>query len=81
MACEVAAATAAAELTRLRGCVWWCFLRGGIALVGEPSGRYLWILSRTPTISDETRDAAVNDLRRMGYYTDELYWTEQATSR
>ena len=51
-----------------------------LALVGEPSGRYLWILSRTPTISDETRDAAINDLRRMGYYTDELYWTEQANN-
>ncbi len=49
-----------------------------LALVGEPEGRYLWILSRTPTISDEARHMAVNDLRRMGYYTDELYWTEQA---
>lgn len=48
-----------------------------LALVGEPSGRYLWILSRTPTISDEVRDAALNDLKAMGYNTDALYWTEQ----
>ena len=48
-----------------------------LALVGEPSGRYLWILSRTPTISDEVRDAAVSDLAAMGYETDALYWTVQ----
>lgn len=47
------------------------------ALVGEPSGRYLWILSRTPTISDGVRDAALNDLRALGYNTDALYWTAQ----
>ncbi len=48
-----------------------------LALVGEPEGRYLWILSRTPTISDETRDGALGDLRRMGYNIDALYWTKQ----
>ena len=51
-----------------------------LALVGEPEGRYLWILSRTPTISDDVRHAAINDLRQMGYYTDELYWTVQEVS-
>ncbi len=49
-----------------------------LALVGEPSGRYLWILSRTPTISDATRHEALTDLKAMGYNTDALYWTEQA---
>ncbi len=48
-----------------------------LALVGEPSGRYLWILSRRPMISDEVREKAVSDLRGMGYKTDALYWTEQ----
>ncbi|WP_428407853.1 lipocalin family protein [Hyphococcus sp.] len=52
-----------------------------LALVGEPSGRYLWILSRTPTISDEVRDAAVSDLKAMGYNTDVLHWTVQAKQR
>lgn len=47
-----------------------------LALVGEPSGRYLWILSRTQTISDDERDTAISDLRGMGYNTDALYWTE-----
>lgn len=48
-----------------------------LSLVGEPSGRYLWILSRTPMISDDVRDAALNDLKAMGYNTDALYWTKQ----
>ncbi|WDI32275.1 lipocalin family protein [Hyphococcus flavus] len=48
-----------------------------LALVGEPSGRYLWILSRTPMISDEVRDGALSDLKAMGYNTHALYWTEQ----
>ncbi len=51
-----------------------------LALVGEPEGRYLWILSRTPTISDEVRASALSDLQAMGYDTDALYWTEQTAS-
>lgn len=49
-----------------------------LALVGEPSGRYLWILARTPKISDAARDAALNDLKAMGYNTEALYFTVQA---
>ena len=49
-----------------------------LSLVGEPEGRYLWILSRTPTISDETRDWALNALKAKGYNIDALYWTAQA---
>ncbi|GJL90961.1 lipocalin family protein [Hyphococcus sp.] len=48
-----------------------------LALVGEPEGRYLWILSRTPMISEEVRDEAISDLQAMGYDTEALYWTEQ----
>ncbi|WP_411816277.1 lipocalin family protein [Hyphococcus sp. DH-69] len=48
-----------------------------LALVGEPSGKYLWILSRTPTISNETRVDAIQDLQAFGYNTNALYWTEQ----
>ena len=33
-----------------------------LSLVGEPSGRYLWILSRTPEISPEQRQAAIGTL-------------------
>jgi len=48
-----------------------------LALVGEPSGRYLWVLSRTPTISDDVKAKALNDLKALGYNTDALYWTVQ----
>ena len=49
-----------------------------LALVGEPEGRYLWILSRTRTISDDVRDNALSELKAMGYNVDALYWTAQA---
>ena len=48
-----------------------------LALVGEPAGRYLWVLSRTPTIDDATREAALSDLRALGYNTDALYFPAQ----
>jgi apolipoprotein D and lipocalin family protein len=47
------------------------------ALVGEPSGRYLWILSRTPKIGDDLRASLVSKLKSIGYNTDALIWTEQ----
>ena len=46
-------------------------------LVGEPSGKYLWILARTPKISDELRANLVNQLETKGYNTKALYWTPQ----
>jgi len=48
-----------------------------MSLVGEPSGRYLWILSRTPTISDDVKEAALNRLQRFGYDTTALYFPAQ----
>lgn len=50
------------------------------ALVGEPSGRYLWILARTPQIPAETRTQLVEKLTAIGYRTDALYWTPQPPS-
>lgn len=50
------------------------------ALVGEPSGRYLWILARTPTIPDDTRRQLVEKLTAKGYKTAALYWTPQASN-
>jgi apolipoprotein D and lipocalin family protein len=37
------------------------------AVVGEPSRRYGWILARTPTLPDATRDAINRRLRDLGY--------------
>ena len=53
----------------------------GISLVGEPSGRYLWILARTPSISDADKEASLNTLKSLGYRTEALYFTPQSTAR
>ena len=37
------------------------------AVIGEPSRRYGWILARTPTLPDATRDAINQRLRDLGY--------------
>lgn len=52
-----------------------------LALVGEPGGRYLWMLSRTPEIDAAMRDDALEQLRRFGYNTDALYFTRQPPGR
>jgi apolipoprotein D and lipocalin family protein len=46
-------------------------------LVGEPAGRYLWILARTPQISPELKAELVAKLDALGYNTKALYWTPQ----
>lgn len=47
------------------------------ALVGEPSGRYLWILARTPQLSPELKTELVSKLDALGYNTKALHWTLQ----
>jgi apolipoprotein D and lipocalin family protein len=47
------------------------------ALVGEPSGRYLWILAREPRLSPELKADLITRLKAQGYNTDVLYWTPQ----
>jgi len=47
------------------------------ALVGEPSGRYLWILAREPQIDPALKDSLTRKLKALGYNTDALYWTPQ----
>lgn len=37
------------------------------SIVGEPSGKYLWILSRTPNVSERQYQALVQRARVMGY--------------
>ena len=51
-----------------------------LSLVSEPKGRYLWILSRTPTISDAVRSQAMTKLQSLGYDTQALYFTQQPPS-
>lgn len=47
------------------------------ALVGSGSDDYLWILSRTPQISDEVKAGIVTEAQRRGYDTNKLIWVEQ----
>jgi apolipoprotein D and lipocalin family protein len=47
------------------------------AVVGEPSREYLWILSRTPTLSAEDRTAIDAALRAQGYDPAKLVATPQ----
>jgi len=42
------------------------------AVVGEPKRRYLWILSRTPTLPSPTYDAIVERIAELGYDTARL---------
>jgi apolipoprotein D and lipocalin family protein len=37
------------------------------ALVGDPSGRYLWMMSRRPSLPQPVVDAAVARIRGLGY--------------
>ncbi len=37
------------------------------SIVGEPSGRYLWLLSRTPRPSAEVRDRILTRAQALGY--------------
>jgi len=47
------------------------------SIVGEPSGRYLWILSRTPTLSDASLADALAVIEAKGYDASALYFTGQ----
>ncbi|MEQ1930281.1 MAG: lipocalin family protein [Parvularculaceae bacterium] len=48
-----------------------------VSLVGEPSGRYLWILARTPIIGADVRAGALERLERLGYDVSQLTFTAQ----
>ncbi|MBC7751802.1 MAG: lipocalin family protein [Candidatus Saccharibacteria bacterium] len=47
------------------------------ALVGEPSRKYLWILSRTPQISPAIYQEYVAEAQRQGFDTSQLIVTKQ----
>jgi apolipoprotein D and lipocalin family protein len=48
-----------------------------IAVVGSPDRNYLWILSRTPTISQADYESRVNNATKQGYDTSKLVKTQQ----
>jgi apolipoprotein D and lipocalin family protein len=47
------------------------------ALVGNPEHKYLWILSRTPHISETTYQSYVDEARRQGFDVSKLQRTPQ----
>jgi apolipoprotein D and lipocalin family protein len=47
------------------------------SIVGEPSGKYLWLLSRDPTPSEGFRAALFQRARELGYDTDMIRTTRQ----
>ena len=47
------------------------------AIVGEGSGRYLWILSRSPELNDIDLRVLINRAAALGYNTDLLVITKQ----
>lgn len=47
------------------------------ALIGSGSDSYLWILSRTPQISDNIKSKILAEAKKCGYDTDKLIWVRQ----
>lgn len=47
------------------------------ALVGSGSDDYLWILSRTPQLTPETKTLILAEAQKRGYDTDKLIWVNQ----
>jgi apolipoprotein D and lipocalin family protein len=47
------------------------------AVVGAPNRRFLWILSRTPTMDDETYDGIIQRLQEIDYDTTRLEFVPQ----
>lgn len=47
------------------------------ALIGGSSAKYLWILSRTPELPQETLDTILAEAHRRGYDTSKLIWVKQ----
>ena len=50
------------------------------ALVGANGDNYLWILSRTPTLTSKQKDRLLLEAKRRGYRTDGLIWVAQNPS-
>lgn len=47
------------------------------ALVGGGDSGYLWILSRTPAINEESKNIILTEAKHRGYDTERLIWVEQ----
>jgi apolipoprotein D and lipocalin family protein len=50
------------------------------AVVGEPDRKYLWILSRTPILEEDTLQAIISRIKTKGYDLVQLIRTEQSNN-
>ena len=48
------------------------------ALIGSSSDSYLWILSRKPQLSKDTKELILKEAQRRGYDTDKLIWVKHS---
>ncbi|MCQ2342326.1 MAG: lipocalin family protein [Paludibacteraceae bacterium] len=49
-----------------------------LSLVGGGSDDYLWILSRTPSITDGQKEMLLGEIQRRGYDASRLLWVDQS---
>ena len=51
-----------------------------VVLVGSKSPKYLWILARTPEVSDQAIDKVLEEASERGYDIDDLIWVDQSAN-
>ncbi len=51
-----------------------------VSLVGSKSPKYLWILARTPEVSDKVLDKILEEASGRGYDIDNLIWVDQSAN-
>lgn len=48
------------------------------ALIGSSSDKYLWILSRSPKLSDDVLEFLIKRAKERGYDTSKIIWVDQS---
>ncbi len=51
------------------------------ALIGGESDKYLWLLSRSPQMPQDTRNILLQEAQRRGYNTSNLIWVDQKSNQ
>ena len=59
-----------------KGDYWVLYIGEGYktAVVGNPDRKYLWLLSRTPTVSPTVKEKMLSEAQQQGYDTTKLIW-------
>jgi len=59
-----------------KGDYWVLYIGDGYktAVVGNPDRKYLWLLSRTPTVSTSVKEKMLSEAQQQGYDTTKLIW-------